>query len=146
MFLRPRFLRSVSASGGGRGKLSTVLPENLTHQRLSGRKRFYKEVGIVPLVAECGTPAGFNITLDGTLRIIVFDYIRMWTYRISRVFTTGKTLRTPARRTLKIPNIELALAVSAEWDAQVDPHRGLEPVSMPLTQASVTSPLLNTSP
>ncbi|MDB5600579.1 MAG: ATPase [Xanthobacteraceae bacterium] len=43
----------------------------------------------------------------------------------------GKSVRTPAKRLLTAPSRELAQAIAAEWDAQVD-H--IEPGKMPLTR------------
>lgn len=69
--------------------------------RTAQRKRFYKEVG----VAE--TPGGFTVTLD------------------------GKPVRTPGKRPLAVPLRELAEAMAAEWDAQIEM---IDPVTMPLTR------------
>jgi chaperone required for assembly of F1-ATPase len=44
----------------------------------------------------------------------------------------GRTLRTPGRNPLYLPNFLLASAVAAEWDAQTDAIKGIEPVTMPL--------------
>ena len=78
---------------------------------MTGRKRFYKQVGIITM----DSGSGFQVTLD------------------------GKTLRTPARRPLVLPNLELSLALASEWDAQLDPRKGLEPATMPITQLVFTA-------
>lgn len=64
-------------------------------------KRFYKVVGVAEV------EAGHAITLD------------------------GRHARTPARAPLALPTAELAAAVAAEWDAQVEI---IDPRLMPLTR------------
>lgn len=44
----------------------------------------------------------------------------------------GRVLKTPGRNPLVLPNINLAMAIAAEWDAQTDHRRGIQPVNMPL--------------
>lgn len=51
----------------------------------------------------------------------------------------GKTLRTPARNNLHLPTYELALGIAAEWDAQTDTRKGIEPVTMPLMTLASTA-------
>ncbi len=51
----------------------------------------------------------------------------------------GRILRTPGRNPLQFPNISLALAVAAEWDAQTDDKKGIEPVTMPLMTLASTA-------
>ena len=63
-------------------------------------KRFYKEVAAVPV------EGGHAIRLD------------------------GRTVRTPARTVLTLPNVALADAVAGEWAAQGET---IDPRSMPLT-------------
>lgn len=65
------------------------------------RKRFYKEATVKP------ADAGFAVVLD------------------------GRSIRTPARRSLVAPQQILAQAVAAEWQAQADV---IDPASMPLTR------------
>jgi chaperone required for assembly of F1-ATPase len=48
-------------------------------------------------------------------------------------------LRTPARNPLHLPTKELAMAIAAEWDAQTDENKGIEPVSMPLMTLASTA-------
>ncbi|MFY9693703.1 MAG: ATP12 family protein [Xanthobacteraceae bacterium] len=43
----------------------------------------------------------------------------------------GKPVRTPMRRPLAAPNLALARAMAAEWDAQ---HEVIDPATMPLTR------------
>jgi chaperone required for assembly of F1-ATPase len=65
------------------------------------RPRFYKATGV--LEAE----NGYAVTLD------------------------GKPVHTPARRPLAAPNLALAQAIAAEWDAQ---RELIDPAKMPLTR------------
>jgi len=83
------------------------------HQTISGRKRFYKLVDVVPMAD--GDQIGFGITLD------------------------GKTLRTPARNPLILPNLPLAVSIAAEWDAQTDTRNGIQPVNMPMMGLACTA-------
>lgn len=69
-------------------------------------KRFYKAVGIAP------GDDGIAIHLD------------------------GKPVRTPAKRTLRLPGEVLARAVAAEWEAQ---EGSVDPRSMPLTRLANTA-------
>ncbi|HEY1796897.1 MAG TPA: ATP12 family protein [Stellaceae bacterium] len=48
----------------------------------------------------------------------------------------GKRMRTPGRRELLLPTSQLAAAIAAEWDAQVDEVR---PAQMPLTRLAATA-------
>jgi chaperone required for assembly of F1-ATPase len=48
----------------------------------------------------------------------------------------GKRMRTPGRRELLLPTTQLAAAIAAEWDAQVDEIR---PATMPLTRLAATA-------
>ncbi|RYG67901.1 hypothetical protein EON64_06445 [archaeon] len=82
----------------------------LTHQGFAGRKRFYKHVGVKKIAEN-----KFGIELD------------------------GRTLRTPARNNLHLPTFSLALAIAAEWDAQTDQRKGIEPVTMPLMTLASTA-------
>jgi ATP synthase F1 complex assembly factor 2 len=55
------------------------------------------------------------------------------------VHLDGKVLRTPARNPLQFPSKELAMLVAGEWDAQTDPQKGIEPISMPIMTLSSTA-------
>lgn len=78
-------------------------PEEVVRQSTRGpqRKRFYAKAGIAE------TAGGFAVTLD------------------------GKTVRTPSRRPLVAPSLQIAAAMAAEWDAQDDI---INPMTMPLTR------------
>ena len=65
------------------------------------RKRFYARAGVIE------TPDGFAIALD------------------------DKPVRTPARHALTAPTKEIAKAIAAEWDAQIEI---IDPMTMPLTR------------
>lgn len=64
-------------------------------------KRFYKAVSIEP------GEGGWSILLD------------------------GRTVKTPAKRDLKVPSEDLARAVAAEWEAQLEV---IDPFTMPITR------------
>eukprot|EP01041_Mallomonas_annulata_P005803 gene5803-11709_t len=80
-----------------------TLPD-LIHQRIAGRKRFYKHVTVKP----------------------VNELHQMY-----QIFLDGKLLRTPARNPLQLPTIELAMAIALEWDSQ-NSDSGIEPSTMRL--------------
>lgn len=69
-------------------------------------KRFYTEAAVAP--AEAG---GFTVLLD------------------------GRTLRTPLRRPLVVPNAKLADILASEWAAQGE---RIDPATMPLTRLAST--------
>jgi chaperone required for assembly of F1-ATPase len=56
-----------------------------------------------------------------------------------KITLDGKTLRTPARNPLEFKNKSLASAIAAEWDAQTDERRGIEPATMPLMTLASTA-------
>lgn len=80
---------------------SSSLPQ--THQRYSGRKRFYKQVGV-------------DQTESGEFRVLL----------------DGRVLKTPARNPLHLPKREIAMMIAGEWDAQTDARKGIEPATMPI--------------
>lgn len=69
--------------------------------RIPQRKRFYKQAGIAE------AEGGFAVTLD------------------------GKPIRTPSGRHVVAPSRDIAEAVAAEWEAQVET---IDPLTMPLTR------------
>ena len=69
--------------------------------RVPQRKRFYTSAGIAE------ADGGFAVTLD------------------------GKPIRTPSGRQVVAPNREIAEAIAAEWNAQVET---INPLTMPLTR------------
>jgi chaperone required for assembly of F1-ATPase len=82
---------------------SALDPEEMVRRatRLPRRKRFYAGAGVAEQAG------GFAITLD------------------------GKSIRTPSGRQLTAPAREIADAIAAEWNAQVDV---INPLTMPLTR------------
>src|SRR4051812_19566761 len=82
---------------------SALDPQEAVRQSTRGpqRKRFYAAAGVAAV------PEGFVVTLD------------------------DKPVRTPSRRPLAAPSLEIAQAMAAEWDAQVDV---INPMTMPLTR------------
>jgi len=87
---------------------TTTVPS--IHQKISGRKRFYKNVDV-------------NI-INNNMYEIQLD---------------GKTLKTPARKPLILPNLNLAAAIAAEWDSQNDKNKGIQPATMPLMSIASTA-------
>jgi chaperone required for assembly of F1-ATPase len=82
---------------------SPLDPEEAVRQSTRGpqRKRFYTAAAVT------ATAGGFAISLD------------------------GKPVRTPSRKFLAAPNLQIAEAIAAEWAAQQDI---ISPVTMPLTR------------
>ncbi len=76
-------------------------------------KRFYKAVAVVPApLSSPGSSAGEQRAHH-------------------RILLDGKPIRTPAKRYLQLPNLALAEAIAAEWDAQ---RERVDPATMPLTR------------
>jgi chaperone required for assembly of F1-ATPase len=101
------FLKSSSALYFQRKAQSSLVPT--IHQKISGRRRFYKLVDVARVDGKDGEASGFKITLD------------------------GRTLKTPAGNVLLLPNETLAYAIAAEWDAQeANSKKGIQPPTMPL--------------
>ncbi|WP_375699024.1 ATP12 family chaperone protein [Pseudophaeobacter sp. TrK17] len=67
------------------------------------QKRFWKEVSAVEV------DGGFSVRLD------------------------GRGVKTPAKVSLTLPSLEMAQAIAAEWDAQVE---GINPETMPYTRSA----------
>lgn len=80
----------------------TRLFSSQIHQTIAGRIRFYKHVDIVQ------ENNSWQITLD------------------------GRILKSPGRNPLLLPSKELAIAIAAEWDGQIDKKKGIQPSTMPL--------------
>ncbi len=83
-------------------KLSDPVREVQIGLRKQLPKRFYKQAVAVP-----GEEGGFVVALD------------------------GKPVRTPSRKPLSVPQLALAEAIAAEWQAQQDV---IDPATMPLTR------------
>lgn len=77
------------------------------HQTIAGRARFYREVAVVEIAA-FQKQRLYGITLD------------------------GRPLKTPGRNPLHLPNLNLTMAIAAEWDAQTNVKKGITPATMPL--------------
>lgn len=138
---------------------------NQIHQKIAGRQRFYKVVG----VKESADGKGFHVTLDGSsippsanyllsvLSTLMYTHLNVhrkgsensrfvhetcvftnilmntmiWACRSICTYT--------ARHPLILPNRYLATLLACEWDFQTDKRRGIEPVSMPITQLIFTA-------
>jgi chaperone required for assembly of F1-ATPase len=88
-----------------------------THHQVSGVKRFYKHVDVVKV------QDAYGITLD------------------------GRNLKTPAKNLLQFQSYFLAAAIAAEWDAQTNKLRGIQPNTMPLMSiASTTIDVISKKP
>lgn len=94
---------AISARYRSTSAFDSPVPPSV-HQTISGRKRFYKHVSIE------------QVEENQNLYKIMLD---------------GKTLKTPGRHSLHLPNKELALAIACEWDAQ-GVNKGIQPTTMPL--------------
>ena len=97
-----------------------------THAQIKGRKRFFKDVA----VREASEPADSN---DATLILGGSGGGRLF-----EIALDGRALRTPGRAPLLFGSEPLALAVAAEWDAQVG-DGGIEPGAMPLMSLASTA-------
>ena len=131
LFVAAATVQPFSASSGD-------LNLNQIHQRMAGRKRFYKQVGISPITveeaAEGSSSTSSSSSSSSSSRSSYSDGGVKYLITLD-----GRTLKTPARNPFHIPNMELALAVAAEWDAQLDNLKGIEPTTMPMTQMMFTA-------
>ena len=96
---------------------------NNVHQPIAGRKRFYKNVGVAEVTYSERVAHHSHKEVD-TLYKVTLD---------------GRTLKTPARNNLFLPNKLIATAIAAEWDAQVDERKGIQPATMPLMTLASTA-------
>ncbi|CAN0442791.1 unnamed protein product [Pylaiella littoralis] len=94
----------------------------LTHQRIKGRRRFYKHVTIREKVRDNSNSNNEEGKHD-----------RRW-----EVLLDSRVLKTPGRRSLEFDSSELAMAVAGEWDTQVT-SKGIEPAVMPLMALASTA-------
>ncbi len=51
----------------------------------------------------------------------------------------GRVLKTPGRNPLILPNLNLAMSIAAEWDAQTNKRMGIQPVNMPMMSIASTA-------
>ncbi|CAM9739685.1 unnamed protein product [Ascophyllum nodosum] len=106
-------------------RAASSAPE-MTHQRVKGRRRFYKAVTIRQKEG-APPPEGVAASDESPAPSPLWE-----------VLLDDRVLKTPARRPLQFDSLELAMAVAAEWDAQVT-EKGLEPALMPLMALASTA-------
>ncbi|KAH0453132.1 hypothetical protein IEQ34_017456 [Dendrobium chrysotoxum] len=99
---------SSSSSSVTRDEVSVTMPMTFMTGSVVG-KRFYKEVTT-------------RMADDGNGWTVMLDY---------------RTLKTPSKRPLKLPNIALAKAIAAEWEYQQTD--GIRPFTMPLMKLACTA-------
>lgn len=101
--------RAISSSSSANGgDASATMPLTSITGSVVG-KRFYKEVTT-------------RMADDGNGWTVMLDY---------------RTLKTPSKRPLKLPNLALAKAVAAEWEYQLTD--GIRPFTMPLMKLACTA-------
>lgn len=116
-----------------RGREPTL---NNIHQTIAGRKRFYKVVDVAAVTEE---ELNNSISLHLSKRMGHIKPSPQEEKKQYKITLDGRTLKTPARNPLHLPNLELAMAVAAEWDAQTDARKGIQPVTMPLMTLASTA-------
>ncbi|KAI0496990.1 hypothetical protein KFK09_023316 [Dendrobium nobile] len=99
---------SSSSSSVTRDEVSVTMPMTFMTGSVVG-KRFYKEVTT-------------RMADDGNGWTVMLDY---------------RTLKTPYKRPLKLPNLALAKAIAAEWEYQQTD--GIRPFTMPLMKLACTA-------
>jgi len=92
------------------------------HHQVSGRKRFYKTVDIIPI--NKSSQENTNNNSSSIMYGITLD---------------GRILKTPARNPMVFANSLLASTIAAEWDAQTDDRKGIQPSTMPFMQLAATA-------
>lgn len=153
---------SASASTGSSGKKSITSRDN----RIAGRPRFYKQVGVKEVEAPWETTVNNNhdtvqspisAGVDGTdsasgvhrpLSSASSTYQQMLCPRPPGSVTSttparwfgitldGRTVQTPMGQKLAVPSETLAYMIAAEWDTQ---DTKLRPVNMPLMTLACTA-------
>jgi len=118
---------------GNRGREPTV--SNI-HQTIAGRKRFYKVVDVAPVTEE---ELKSSITHHFSKRMGYIKSSPQEEKNQFKITLDGRALKTPARNPLHLPNKELAIAIAAEWDAQTDLRKGIQPATMPLMTLASTA-------
>lgn len=81
-----------------------------TGSKIDGVLKFYKDVQVVDFPGEDGSTA-YGVTLD------------------------GRRVKTPDKKILALPTVDLAFAIAHEWDAQ---ERQIRPATMPLMTLAST--------
>lgn len=102
------------------------------HQKIAGRKRFYKHVGIRNLTDKEFIEASSSEVTEWICKLPAIDGEEDVMGQLYCVTLDGRSLRTPARHPMVVPSKSLAWAIASEWDAQKDDMRGIQPASMPL--------------
>ena len=104
------------------------------HHQVSGRKRFYKTVDILPIESSSSTT---------TMNIELISSNSNQNKSLSKIMygitLDGRTLKTPARNPMVFANPLLAATIAAEWDAQTDDRKGIQPSTMPFMQLAATA-------
>ncbi len=102
------------------------------HQKIAGRSRFYKCVGVRNLNEKEFNEASSNEVTEWICKLPSVDVNQDVMGKLYCVTLDGRALRTPARHPMVVPSESLAWAIASEWDAQKDDKRGIQPASMPL--------------
>ncbi|EHA8587998.1 ATP synthase mitochondrial F1 complex assembly factor 2 [Cocos nucifera] len=102
------YLKKPSSAAATRDAASVTMPMSSMTGSIVG-KRFYKEVTT-------------RLADDGNGWTVMLDY---------------RTLKTPSKRPLKLPNLALAKAIAAEWEYQQ--ADGIRPFMMPLMKLACTA-------
>lgn len=134
---------------------STERAQSFQNQRLSGRRRFYRNVQIarkkdqsserslnsLPSLVDSPISAGVDGSPSATGIKGSLPKVHLLSHVIEDensygVTLDGKFLKTPLGQPLMVPTHLLATAIAAEWNAQA-PH--INPTQMPLTTLVCTS-------
>ncbi len=104
---------------------------NAAHDRMQGRRKFYKEVTVEPVskgTSESITlPQPTSSVVSGVTPLPEDGYC---------VQLDGRALKTPAKNKFLVPTLPLATAIGMEWDYQSE---YIIPNSMPLTVLATTT-------
>lgn len=154
----------VAAVSGRSFHQSPNSPNNASREtRLSGRRRFYKHVAIIPVAPPWetvpnvpgvespvsagvdGSQSASGVTLDLPSPLKVKEILQFRNPQTNEVIDChqwygvtldGRSIKTPLGKQFAVPSELLAWAVAAEWDAQ---QRVLKPAQMPLMTLTCTA-------
>ena len=124
----------------------------VAHERLAGRRRFYKVVDVVSIAPisdetlDATVDSPISAGVDGTdsgsgiVRPSKTGLSRSAQLNNSKpsygVTLDNRRIKTPAGQSFEVPSLALAMAVAAEWDAQ---STYINPAQMPLMTLSCTA-------
>lgn len=110
----------------------TAQPSALSqvHQKIAGRQRFYKLVDVSPVDSSSDKTEACSLSIF----LVTIIFTRLYLFLQYKITLDGRTLRTPGRNDMHLPNIDIAIAIAAEWDSQTNKKTGIQPATVRSSQ------------